>query len=276
MLPIPESGIKMIEIMKEAAMNDSQKFTNVKESVSDEEWRLRCDLAACYRYAADQKWDDLIFTHFSVRLPGKDKQFLINPFGVLFEEITASNLVKIDIKGKPLHPTPYIVNPAGFVLHSAIHSAREDAHCIIHLHTPEGIAVAAQKEGLLPISQTALSVFSDLAYHDYEGIVFDAEEKERLIPNIAGKNCILLRNHGLLATGKTIAENIQAMETVDDQPVVASVDNPRSPTGGLAILRGNLAPEGAVIKVAGHQERLYQGPARVFDQEQAAFQAIQN
>ncbi|MCH8081763.1 MAG: class II aldolase/adducin family protein [Proteobacteria bacterium] len=187
-------------------MNDSQKFTNVKESVSSAEWQLRCDLAACYRYAADQKWDDLIFTHFSVRLPGKDKQFLINPFGVLFEEITASNLVKIDIKGKPLRPTPYIVNPAGFVLHSAIHSAREDAHCIIHLHTPEGIAVAAQKEGLLPISQTALSVFSDLAYHDYEGIVFDAEEKERLIPNIGEKNCILLRNHGLLATGKTIAE----------------------------------------------------------------------
>ena len=150
-------------------MNDSQKFTNVKESVSSAEWQLRCDLAACYRYAADQKWDDLIFTHFSVRLPGK-------------------------------------VNPAGFVLHSAIHSAREDAHCIIHLHTPEGIAVAAQKEGLLPISQTALSVYSDLAYHDYEGIVFDAEEKERLIPNIGGKNCILLRNHGLLATGKTIAE----------------------------------------------------------------------
>lgn len=187
-------------------MNDSQKFTNVKESVSSAEWQLRCDLAACYRYAADQKWDDLIFTHFSVRLPGKDKQFLINPFGVLFEEITASNLVKIDIKGKPLTPTPYIVNPAGFILHSAIHSAREDAHCIIHLHTPEGIAVAAQKEGLLPISQTALSVYSDLAYHDYEGIVFDAEEKERLIPNIGDKNCILLRNHGLMATGKTIAE----------------------------------------------------------------------
>jgi len=187
-------------------MGDSQKFTNVKESVSKEEWRLRCDLAACYRFVALEKWDDLIFTHFSIRLPGKSKEFLINPFGVCFEEITASNLVKIDITGRPLTPTPYMVNPAGFVLHSAIHSAREDAHCIIHLHTPEGIAVAAQKEGLLPISQTALSVYSDLAYHDYEGIVFDSEEKERLIPNIGDKNCIMLRNHGLMVTGKTIPE----------------------------------------------------------------------
>lgn len=187
-------------------MTHSQKFTSLKESASKEEWALRCDLAACYRYAADQKWDDLIFTHFSVRLPGQEKEFLINPFGVLFEEITASSLVRINIKGKPLHPTPYRVNPAGFVLHSAIHEAREDAHCIIHLHTPEGIAVSCQKGGLLPISQTALSVYSEIGYHDYEGIVFDAEEKERLIPSIGDKNCIFLRNHGLLCLGKTIPD----------------------------------------------------------------------
>lgn len=187
-------------------MTHSQKFTSLKENTSKEEWVHRCDLAACYRYVADQKWDDLIFTHFSVRLPGQEKEFLINPFGVLFEEITASSLVRIDIKGKPLHPTPYLVNPAGFVLHSAIHEAREDAHCIIHLHTPESVAVSAQKDGLLPISQAALSVLSDLAYHDYEGIVFDGEEKQRLIPNIGDKNCILLRNHGLLCLGKTIPE----------------------------------------------------------------------
>lgn len=187
-------------------MTESQKFTSIKEAVSTKEWDLRCDLAACYRMIAILGWDDLIFTHFSIRLPGTDKEFLINPFGVGFEDITASKLVRIDIKGKPMHPTPYLVNPAGFVLHSAIHEAREDAHCIIHLHTPEGVAVACQKQGLLPISQAALSFYSDLAYHDYEGIVFDAEEKDRLIPNLGDKNCMILRNHGLLTVGKTIAD----------------------------------------------------------------------
>ncbi len=187
-------------------MNASQKFTSLKESVSKAEWALRCDLAACYQMIAILGWDDLIFTHFSTRLPGTEKEFLINPFGVVFEEITASKLVRIDIKGKALHPTPYMVNPAGFVLHSAIHEAREDAHCIIHLHTPEGVAVASQKDGLLPISQAAVSFYSDLAYHDYEGIVFDAEEKERLIPALGDKNCIILRNHGLLTMGSTIAD----------------------------------------------------------------------
>lgn len=185
---------------------ESQKYTSLKESVSKAEWQMRCDLAACYRYFALEGWDDLIFTHFSMRLPGKDREFLINPFGVVFEEISASTLVRIDQNGKPLHPTPYLVNPAGFVLHSTIHGAREDAHCIIHTHTPEGIAVSAQKEGLLPISQTALAVYFDVAYHDYEGIVFDQDEKERLLPNVGDKNCIILRNHGLLALGKTLPE----------------------------------------------------------------------
>ncbi len=189
----------------------SQKYTSMKESVSSAEWQLRCDLAAVYRYFALEGWDDLIFTHFSMRLPGKGKEFLINPFGIVFEEITASSLVRIDINGKPLHPTPYLVNPAGFVLHSTIHSAREDAHCIIHTHTPEGVAVSCQKDGLLPISQSALSVYSDVAYHDYEGIVFDAEEKARLLPNVGNKNCIILRNHGLLVMGETLAEAFMRM-----------------------------------------------------------------
>ncbi len=184
----------------------SQKYTSIRESVSKEEWQLRCDLAACYRYFALEGWDDLIFTHFSVRLPGKKKEFLINPYGVVFEEMTASKLVRIDINGKPLHPTPYFVNPAGFILHSTLHEARADAHCIIHTHTPEGVAVSCQKDGLLPISQTALSVYSDVAYHDYEGILFDASEKDRLLPNVGDKNCIFLRNHGLLAIGKTLPE----------------------------------------------------------------------
>jgi len=185
---------------------ESQKYTRLKETVSKEEWQLRCDLAAAYRYVAMEGWDDLIFTHFSVRVPGTEAEFLINPFGIVFEDITASSLVRIDQQGRPLHPTPYLVNPAGFVLHSTIHAARNDAHCILHTHTPEGVAVSCQKEGLLPISQTALSVYFDVAYHDYEGIVFDADEKKRLLPNVGDKNCIILRNHGLLALGKTLPE----------------------------------------------------------------------
>ena len=184
----------------------SQKYTSIKESVSSAEWQLRCDLAACYRYFALEGWDDLIFTHFSLRLPGQEKEFLINPFGIVFEEMTASKLVRIDINGKALHPTPYLVNPAGFVLHSTLHSARDDAHCILHTHTPEGVAVSCQKHGLLPISQAALSVYSDVAYHDYEGIVFDGDEKDRLLPNVGDKNCIILKNHGLLVMGKTLQE----------------------------------------------------------------------
>ena len=184
----------------------SQKIFSVKTNVPKEEWQLRCDLAACYRIAALMGWDDLIFTHFSMRLPGDGREFLINPFGVVFEDITASKLVKIDINGKPLHPTPYPVNPAGFVLHSTIHEARDDAQCIIHLHTPEGVAVSCQKDGLLPISQSALSVYSEVAYHDYSGIVFDEDERERLLPSLGDKNCLILRNHGLLTCGGSVGE----------------------------------------------------------------------
>lgn len=174
--------------------------------VSQSEWALRCDLAACYRMVALLQWDDLIFTHFSLRLPGEKKEFLINPFGVPFEDITASKLIRIDLEGRPLHPTPFPVNPAGFVLHASIHEAREDAHCIMHLHTPHGVAVSSQQGGLLPISQSAASVYRLTAYHDYEGVVLDANEKKRLVPNLGKKQCLILRNHGLLTVGKTIAE----------------------------------------------------------------------
>ena len=174
--------------------------------VSDEEWALRVDLAAAYRMIAHLGWDDLIFTHLSARVPGPDKHFLINPFGLLFEEITASNLVKIDHGGSPVTPTNYMVNPAGFVIHGAIHEARDDAHCVFHLHTSEGMAVSAQKEGLLPITQTAMALYGDVAYHDYEGIVLDQEEKDRLIPALGEKNNLILRNHGLLSLGRNVGE----------------------------------------------------------------------
>lgn len=179
---------------------------SIKDQVSDEEWELRLDLAACYRTIAHYGWDDLIFTHISSRTPGEEREFLINPFGLLFSEITASSLVKVDQTGQAVMETPFPVNPAGFTIHGAIHEARDDAHCVLHLHTPEGVAVSAREEGLTMISQSALSLAGEIAYHDYEGIVLDGEEKERLIPNFGDKHYLILRNHGLLTVGKTIAE----------------------------------------------------------------------
>ena len=186
--------------------NQGEAGGSLAGQVTDEEWALRVDLAAAYRMIAHFGWDDLIFTHLSVRLPGPDKHFLINPFGLLFEEITASNLVKIDQSGAPVTPTNYMVNPAGFVIHGAIHEAREDAHCVLHIHTVEGMAVSAQEEGLLPITQTAMALYGDIAYHDYDGIVLDQEEKDRLIPALGEKNNLILRNHGLLSVGQTVGD----------------------------------------------------------------------
>lgn len=179
---------------------------SIKDKVNDDEWQLRCDLAACYRMAAHYGWDDLIFTHFSARILGPDHHFLINPFGLFFEEITASSLLKVDLGGNLMMPSDYLFNPAGFVIHGAIHEGREDALCILHTHTIEGMAVASQKEGLLPLTQTALSVGSDISYHDYEGIVLDQEERARLLPNVGTSNNIIFRNHGLMTLGRTIGE----------------------------------------------------------------------
>ena len=177
---------------------------SVKDQVSEEEWEVRCSLAASYRMAAQLGWDDLIFTHFSVRVPGPEHHFIINPFGLFFEEITASSLLKVDLGGNLVMPSDYLFNPAGFVIHGAIHSGREDALCIMHTHTVEGMAVASQERGLLPLTQTSLSVGSDLAYHDYEGIVLDAPERERLLPNIGEKNNVIFKNHGLMAIGRSV------------------------------------------------------------------------
>jgi ribulose-5-phosphate 4-epimerase/fuculose-1-phosphate aldolase len=166
-----------------------------------DEASVRRDLAAVYRLVALNGWDDLIFTHISARVPGPEHHFLINPFGLRFDEVTASNLVKIDLDGQPVTETPYMVNPAGFVIHSALHMAREDAQCVIHLHTDDGVAVAAQEDGLLPLSQHAMMVADEVAYHDYEGIAFDLDERERLVADMGEKHLMLLRNHGTLAVG---------------------------------------------------------------------------
>lgn len=176
----------------------------VKAQVSEAEWQQRVDLAACYRLVACYGWDDLIFTHISARVPGPEQHFLINPYGMLFEEITASSLVKVDLAGNSVMDTPYQINPAGYTIHSAIHEARENAHCVLHLHTKAGIAVSCQKEGLLPISQQALVVLTSLAYHDYEGIALNPAEKVRLQADLGRAHFMILRNHGLL----TVADNL--------------------------------------------------------------------
>ena len=172
---------------------------------SPEEWAVRVDLAAAYRLVALHGWDDLIFTHLSARVPGTD-HFLINPSGQLFEEITASSLVKVDVEGNKVEASPYPVNPAGFTIHSALHMNREDAHCVIHLHTVQGQGVSAQPDGLLPITQTALIVGDDLAYHDFEGVAEDLEERERIVADLGDKNALILRNHGTLTVGETVAD----------------------------------------------------------------------
>ena len=178
--------------------------------VSAEEWQTRLDLAAAYRLVALFKWDDLVFTHLTARIPGTE-HYLINPYGLMFEEMTASSLVKIDIEGKVLQDTPFPINPAGFVIHSAVHAARSDVGCVLHVHTPAGIAVSAQKAGLLPISQQATIALASLGYHDYEGIALNDEEKPRLVRDLGGRASLILRNHGLLTVGRSIADAFVTM-----------------------------------------------------------------
>ena len=178
---------------------------------SPEEWQTRVDLAAAYRLVAHFGWDDLIFTHLSARVPGPEHHFLINPYGMTFDEITASSLVKIDLDGKIVEESAYSVNSAGFTIHSAVHAAREDAHCVMHLHTTPGVAVSAQAGGLLPLNQTAMIVLEDLAYHEYEGIALDLAERPRLVADLGTKNAMLLWNHGTLTVGKSVASAFLGM-----------------------------------------------------------------
>lgn len=179
---------------------------SLKDQVSPEEWQLRVDLAACYRLVAAYGWSDLIFTHISARIPGPEHHFLINPYGMLFEEITASSLIKIDQQGEKLSESPHPVNRAGFVIHSAVHAVREDAGCVLHTHTRAGVAVSAQACGVLPISQQSTFVLASLGYHTYEGVALHDAEKPRLQADLGQANHLMLRNHGLLVVGSSIAE----------------------------------------------------------------------
>jgi len=189
----------------------SPKQSSIRDQITDAEWQTRVDLAAAYRLVALYGWDDLIFTHISARVPGPEHHFLLNPYGMMFEEVTASSLVKIDLEGRKVMESSYFINPAGFTIHSAVHAAREDALCVMHLHTDYGIAVSAQKDGLLPVSQQAMFPLASLAYHDYEGLALNEEEKPRLVSDLGDKNYLILRNHGLLTIGETAAEAFLSM-----------------------------------------------------------------
>ncbi|MFC4270055.1 class II aldolase/adducin family protein [Sneathiella chungangensis] len=179
---------------------------SLKGKVSDEEWETRVNLAACYHLVAHYGMSDLVFTHISARVPGSDHHFLINPYGLFFDEMTASSLIKVDIDGKILDDTPFNINPAGYTIHSAIHAAREDVGCVLHTHTTAGMAVSAQKQGLLPISQHSMMFYGRLAYHGYEGIALDLDERERLVRDMGDSIAMILRNHGLLTVGSTVPE----------------------------------------------------------------------
>jgi len=190
---------------------DPASIPSRQSQVSAEEWQLRVDLAAAYRLVALYGWDELIFTHLSARIPGAEHHFLINPFGMMFDEITASSLVRVDQDGNKLDPNDFDINPAGFTIHSAVHAVREDAHCVMHTHTTEGVAVSAQQEGLLALSQQSLFPLSSLSYHDYEGVALREDEKARLQADLGTTNFMILRNHGLLTVGSTVADTFLNM-----------------------------------------------------------------
>ncbi|MES1158465.1 MAG: class II aldolase/adducin family protein [Terricaulis silvestris] len=250
-------------------MADDQGSQSVKGRVSAEEWKARVDCAALYRLVALHGWDDMIFTHISLRVPGPEHHFLINPYGMLFEEMTASSLVKVDLEGNIVAPTSYFINPAGFTIHSAIHAAREDALAVIHLHTDAGVAVAAQKEGLLPLTQHALIAGPQVAYHDYEGVALNLDERERIVRDLGPtKRLMLLRNHGTLALGGSAAEaflGIFFLERACQQQVFAlsagregvliapeaAQEEVRGQTAGLPMLAG-LAWTGLLRKLDRH------------------------
>lgn len=191
-------------------------IASLREVVSEEEWKLRVDLAACYRLVALYGWSDLVFTHISVRIPGPEHHFLINPYGLMFDEITASSLVKVDHACNKVIDSPFPVNPAGFNIHSCIHDARPDVGCVLHTHSRAGVAVSAQKKGVLPISQQSTFVLASLAYHDYEGVALREDEKPRLQKDLGDKNFLVLRNHGLLVVGPSVPEAFLAMYTFEN------------------------------------------------------------
>ena len=224
---------------------------NVREQVSAAEWQIRVDLACLYRLVADYGWDDLLFTHLSARIPGEDHHFLLNPVGMMFEEVTASSLVKVDHEGNKVLESPYDINPAGFTIHSAVHMAREDVGCVMHLHTDDGVAVSAQQDGLRPITQHAMQL-GEIAYHDYEGVALDLDERERIVRDLGERQFMILRNHGTLTVGQACADAFMAMYYLER----ACTMQIRALAGGAAI---NQAPQGTPAKAAAQSALLFDG-----------------
>lgn len=229
------------------------EIPSVREQVSEEEWQQRVDLAALYRLVAMHGWDDFLFTHLSARVPGPEHHFLINPFGMLFEEVTASSLVKVDVDGNKVMESLYDVNPAGFTIHSAVHMAREDAMCVMHLHTDDGVAVSAMEEGLMPISQHAMQC-GVIAYHDYEGVALDLDERERIVADLGSQQFMLLRNHGTLTVGPSCASAFMAMYYLER----ACTMQVRALGGGGTV---NMPPQGSAEKAAEQSQALFNGMA---------------
>ena len=235
-------------------MSAAEDSLSIRKQVSDEEWQVRVDLAACYRLIALYGWDDLIFTHISACVPGADEHFLINAYGLLFEEMTASSLIKVDLDGNKIIDSPYPVNPAGFTIHSAVHAARDDVGCVLHTHTRAGIAVSAQKEGLLPLSQISLIALASVGYHDYEGIALNEEEKPRLVADLGENKLLILRNHGLLAVGASIPDAFFAMyalETACQTQIMAQSSGAQLTQISPQILAGIMAQAEQVTKGLG-------------------------
>jgi ribulose-5-phosphate 4-epimerase/fuculose-1-phosphate aldolase len=218
--------------------------------IGEDERQVRIELAACYRLAQKYGWDEIVFNHISARVPGPDHHFLINPFGLTFEEVTASNLVKVDLEGRIIGAAKYPINAAGFTIHSAVHAARADAMCVLHTHTVAGVAVSCQRQGLLPLNQWSMQFTDRLAYHDYEGIALDLDERARLVADLGDKFVMVLRNHGMLTCGRSVAEAFKLMHNLE-----------RSCRAQLAIQASNAetAPLSAAVarKTAGQYANFY-------------------
>jgi ribulose-5-phosphate 4-epimerase/fuculose-1-phosphate aldolase len=246
---------------------------SVRDQVTEEEWQTRVDLAACYRLIAMHGWDDLVFTHVSARVPGPDEHFLINAYGLLFEEMTASSLVKVDLSGEKVLDAPYFINPAGFIIHSAVHEARPDVGCVLHTHTKAGVAVSSQEAGLLPISQVSLFPLASVGYHDYEGVALNPHEKPRLVADLGDKTNLILRNHGLLTAAATIPDAFLAMyvlETACQTQLLAQAAGTELRQIDSRILAGIAAQAEAVTKGLGGQ-LAWPGLLRKLDRRDASF-----
>lgn len=255
---------------------DPAELPTLQGKVSDEVWRLRCELAATYRLCALYGWDDMIFTHISVRCPdeGGKARFLINPYGLHFDEMTASALLMVDVDGNMVGDSPYFSNPAGFTIHSAIHMARDDAHAVLHLHTPYGVAVSAQANGLKRYSQFAMIVHDDLAYHDYEGIATDHDERERIVNDMGSHGFLMLRNHGTLTVGANCATAFLRMYFLEQacQAQILAQSDTKPPLEEPPAMGAKVVQQGAPAFIAGIGDKLaWPGLIRKLNRENPGF-----